>query len=161
MIPSLLMTIRGWQCRRCSCFTINQNQRICAMGKNLFNKSRRVRWCDVQFSHKQVKDLKEQRDEAYNKIRYENLVQPGEENNTYTAGPNKDFCRIVNCVPDSFIPVSAGETCPYFSFEVPCKYDCDCCNRAANIKYFEIKEQYDNARAAYKKLKARFFMLSK
>lgn len=67
----------------------------------------------------------------------------------------------INCVPGSFIPVSAGETCPYFSFEVPCTYNCDCCNRAANIKYFEIKEQYDKARAAHKKLKARFFMSSK
>lgn len=160
MIPSLLMTIRGWQCRRCSCFITNQNQRICAMKKNLLNKSPRIRWCDVRFSHKKVKDLKEQRDKAYDKIRYENLTLLCNVNQKH-AGPNQDFCRIVDCAPDSFIPVSSGETCPYFSFEVPCTYNCDCCNRAANIKYFEIKEQYDKARAAYKKLKARFFMLSK
>lgn len=130
------------------------------MKKNLLNKSPRIRWCDVQLSHKNVKDLKKQRDEAYDKIRYENLTLPCNINQKH-AGPNQDFCRIVNCAPDSLIPVSNGETCSYFSFEVPCTYNCDCCNRAANIKYFEIKEQYDKARAAYKKLKARFFMLSK
>ena len=160
MIPSLLMTIRGWQCRRCSCFITNQNQRICAMTKNLLNKSPRVSLRDIQLSYKNLKDLKKQRDEAYDKIRYENLTLPCNVNQKH-AGPNQDFCRIVNCAPDSFIPVSSGETCSYFSFDAPCNYDCDCCNRASNIKYFQIKEQYDNARAAHKTLIARFFMLSK
>lgn len=97
--------------------------------------------------------IKKQMAEAYNQIRLEEEykaapfgfdgTEPKKITTEQHAGPNKDYCRIVQCYEDSFIPVIPKETCDYFSFDKRCSYGAACCNQCKNKAYFDLKEKYD------------------
>ena len=124
-----------------------------------FKKARKYKRAKLRA---EMAPLKEQMTVAYNQIRLEQKVTPvctgfcvepkPQSPVKVHAGPNQDYCRIVQCYDDSFIPVIPTETCDYFSFDTPCSYECDCCNQAKNRKYFELKAKYDQLCAKHTRL---------
>lgn len=106
--------------------------------------------------------IKQQMIEAYNQIRLEQEnkvvppsfgeITPQKQITQEHAGVNQNWCRIVLCTDpasDSFIPVTSGETCDYFSFDKPCSYTGECCNQCKNHEYFQLKEKYDALHAEH------------